>query len=572
MFNEPVDPVALGLPDYFQVVEDPLDLGTIQRSIEYGFYLQTGRDGSSGLRRVIEDVSVVWSNAVLYNPPESEVHKLALEFKAASDTQFEKLSAELDPAAERALCERLGLSGCQPEQLVMDRYMFLDDDGRMIAPEDLLQQGVRSSRLVGSLVRRGGGSCPPADAPTDLEAVWELRPVAWHFQLPEPMSKAAAAEAEPVVAWVRTETSWVRLLRPAEDWAKCAGLWLDRVWACLLFRRCLGDAPRDPYEKLLRSLTKAAADGRPVPRGADGAPRCEDSRVRDALFDLAEYAAVCAEQCQRSAPTKLGDKELRRLIARLLEDAGKHRAAPPPGDGAGPETTEGGGEGAARADAPAAVGDGPSRALDVDKVRAVVEGDLAAIERLRSRGPDGGAADGDGDGDEGGYWERDAEGRRHWVRFDAAAPAKASFGQAKPAKRKSAPPPPPPPDEAEGDGGRPKRSVAETLAEEPLVCRVGARVRVLFDDQVWYAGNVTDYDPAAKTWHVVFADEDEDDVGFPDPDVVLLPSVELMLQVAPRERRERKGFITSRRWDQMRNTGRGRCSLACQGVSGGRPT
>jgi len=29
-FNEPVDPVALNIPDYFQVVTHPMDLGTIE--------------------------------------------------------------------------------------------------------------------------------------------------------------------------------------------------------------------------------------------------------------------------------------------------------------------------------------------------------------------------------------------------------------------------------------------------------------------------------------------------------------------------------------------------------------
>lgn len=31
IFEEPVDPVKLGLPDYFDVIKRPMDLGTIRR-------------------------------------------------------------------------------------------------------------------------------------------------------------------------------------------------------------------------------------------------------------------------------------------------------------------------------------------------------------------------------------------------------------------------------------------------------------------------------------------------------------------------------------------------------------
>ena len=522
LFGEPVDPLALDLPDYFEVIEDPLDLGTIQRTIEHGFYLQADRDGRSGLRCVIEDVGVVWANALLYNKPESPVYQIAEEFKAAADLQFEKIAAESDSAAERALCERLGLGGYRPQQLVMDRYMFLDEQGAPLLPEDLLQLGVRSARLVGNLVRRGGSnSGPRPEALANYDDVWELRPVAWHFHVAEPAGKGtSAADVEAVAVWVRTETSWVRLLQPAEDWAGLAGPWLERVWACLLFRRCLGDAPRDPYEKLLRSLSKSAADGRPAPRSAEGVPRHEDSRARDALLDLCEYAVVCAEQCQRAVPAKLSEKECQRLAARLLEEAERRRAALPSG-----ESAAGG----------AAETSTARRRLDLEKVRAAVEEDAAAIARLRSPAGLGGVDTGDG-ASAGGYWERDADGNRHWVQSDATV---AAATKPKAAKRKSAPPPPPAAEEAEP--GRPRRTVAETLAAEPLECKIGARVRVLFDDQVWYAGTVTDYDAAADKWHVVFAEEDEDDVGFPDPDVELLPPVYLMLQVGRRGRSRREG-------------------------------
>lgn len=41
-FNQPVDPVALKVPDYLQIVKNPMDLGTIEDKINKGrFYLNT---------------------------------------------------------------------------------------------------------------------------------------------------------------------------------------------------------------------------------------------------------------------------------------------------------------------------------------------------------------------------------------------------------------------------------------------------------------------------------------------------------------------------------------------------
>lgn len=38
LFNQPVDPEALGLPDYFKVVKTPMDLGTISQRLLGGEY------------------------------------------------------------------------------------------------------------------------------------------------------------------------------------------------------------------------------------------------------------------------------------------------------------------------------------------------------------------------------------------------------------------------------------------------------------------------------------------------------------------------------------------------------
>ncbi|KAI5065285.1 hypothetical protein GOP47_0019980 [Adiantum capillus-veneris] len=59
-FNIPVDPVALGIPDYFDIVKRPMDLGTICKTLERGGKYRSSQD-------VYEDVQLVWTNCRIYN-------------------------------------------------------------------------------------------------------------------------------------------------------------------------------------------------------------------------------------------------------------------------------------------------------------------------------------------------------------------------------------------------------------------------------------------------------------------------------------------------------------------------
>ena len=82
IFATPVDPVAYNLPDYFQIVKVPMDLGTVKKKLETSQY----RDPV----QVASDVQLVFDNAILYNPKENNIHKVAVALKRASDNQFKQ--------------------------------------------------------------------------------------------------------------------------------------------------------------------------------------------------------------------------------------------------------------------------------------------------------------------------------------------------------------------------------------------------------------------------------------------------------------------------------------------------
>ena len=53
-FNDPVDPEALGIPDYFEVIKKPMDLGTCMAKLRRGEY--------SKASELLKDVQLVWFN------------------------------------------------------------------------------------------------------------------------------------------------------------------------------------------------------------------------------------------------------------------------------------------------------------------------------------------------------------------------------------------------------------------------------------------------------------------------------------------------------------------------------
>lgn len=69
VFRDPVDPVVLGLPDYFEVVKNPMHLSLIEQNLENGTY----KDMATFER----DTKLVFENAIFYNGEESVVGEMA---------------------------------------------------------------------------------------------------------------------------------------------------------------------------------------------------------------------------------------------------------------------------------------------------------------------------------------------------------------------------------------------------------------------------------------------------------------------------------------------------------------
>ncbi|PVU86953.1 hypothetical protein BB560_006580 [Smittium megazygosporum] len=72
-FFEPVDPIALGIPDYPDIVKSPMDLSTVKSKLEGGKY--------SVISDFMNDVELIFENCFLYNGIDSPISSMAKQLK-----------------------------------------------------------------------------------------------------------------------------------------------------------------------------------------------------------------------------------------------------------------------------------------------------------------------------------------------------------------------------------------------------------------------------------------------------------------------------------------------------------
>ena len=84
-FLEPVDPVKLGIPDYFDVIKTPMDLSTVKRKLETGQY--------ASAEQFEADVRLIFSNCYAYNAPDSDVVSLCRAFEKIFDAKWDQKPA-----------------------------------------------------------------------------------------------------------------------------------------------------------------------------------------------------------------------------------------------------------------------------------------------------------------------------------------------------------------------------------------------------------------------------------------------------------------------------------------------
>ncbi|KAG2373562.1 hypothetical protein C9374_012025 [Naegleria lovaniensis] len=86
-FNQPVDPVQLNIPDYFTIIKNPMDLGTVEKKVLNNEYMD--------VYQFLDDVRLIWSNCFTYNPLDSDVCNMAKELERFFNEKYEKLIGQV---------------------------------------------------------------------------------------------------------------------------------------------------------------------------------------------------------------------------------------------------------------------------------------------------------------------------------------------------------------------------------------------------------------------------------------------------------------------------------------------
>jgi bromodomain-containing factor 1 len=68
-FLYPVDPIALNIPTYLDIIKTPMDLHTVEEKLKNFQYAND--------KEFDDDLMTIWSNAKTFNGPMTEVYQMA---------------------------------------------------------------------------------------------------------------------------------------------------------------------------------------------------------------------------------------------------------------------------------------------------------------------------------------------------------------------------------------------------------------------------------------------------------------------------------------------------------------
>ena len=86
LFHKPVDPIELGIPDYLQIIKNPMDFSTIKRKLSNNLY--------TNFKQFTEDIALVFDNCYMYNGANSSVGLACTLVKNEYQKLYEQMGME----------------------------------------------------------------------------------------------------------------------------------------------------------------------------------------------------------------------------------------------------------------------------------------------------------------------------------------------------------------------------------------------------------------------------------------------------------------------------------------------
>ena len=155
-FNKPVDPIQF--QDYYDVVKEPIDLGTIKKRLDGNEYEEPDEFAA--------EVRKVWANCFLYNQPGTDVHRMATQLSA----QFEEKFRELDRGSGggggpgNAEMRRMKKQMAEMQKAMAQQNQLMQQQQQLVAQ----QQQMAMMQPVAAPAGGGGGRGRPRAKSTAL--------------------------------------------------------------------------------------------------------------------------------------------------------------------------------------------------------------------------------------------------------------------------------------------------------------------------------------------------------------------------------------------------------------------
>mmetsp|Transcript_22785 Transcript_22785/g.67140 ORF Transcript_22785/g.67140 Transcript_22785/m.67140 type:complete len:513 (-) Transcript_22785:289-1827(-) len=141
-FKEPVDADALGIPDYYEKIKHPMDLGTVQQKLASQQYEHPDD--------FVADVRQVFINCRTYNNPESDVYKMAVEVEQAFDRSWADTRQKLEQKQREAeLSAQAAAQAPPPQPTALAPFPTADAD--MGDEPEVIPQ--LTNRIMGQLLK-----------------------------------------------------------------------------------------------------------------------------------------------------------------------------------------------------------------------------------------------------------------------------------------------------------------------------------------------------------------------------------------------------------------------------------
>lgn len=167
-FMEPVDVKGLGLHDYYEVIEKPMDFSTIKNKME-------AKDGSGykHVREICADVRLIFKNAMKYNEERDDVHVMAKTLLGKFEEKWLQLLPKVDEEEKRRKEEEAEAQ--QDMQLAqeaahakMAKDLTIELDEVEMQLEELREMVLQKCRKISTEDRKQLGNALTKLSPEDL--------------------------------------------------------------------------------------------------------------------------------------------------------------------------------------------------------------------------------------------------------------------------------------------------------------------------------------------------------------------------------------------------------------------